>query len=121
MSEKNWEKCECGVIERMLADKSSRRRWLGSMLLATLGAGTAAVYVAERLYGNTFQRSAPATGPQPLACEAVHQRLQDLVDNRVRDAYLRGMISRHLFTCPACQQAYRSLINDEDFSCEGDA
>ena len=113
-SPKKWQDCETGTIDQMLSDQEksqaqvTRRRALGVIAVGSLGS------VGAFLYANSSDKSPAAT---QMACSQVHKHLQSFVDNEISDLYLRGMISRHLFVCEACQKAYQGMIDGADFTC----
>lgn len=116
-SSNKWQDCETGIIDQMVSEQEkaqaqmTRRRALS--VIAVGAVGTA---------GAVLLTSSSSTNPAAtqMACEDVHKHLQTFVDNDIPDLYLRGMISRHLFVCEACQKAYQGMIDGADFSCDAE-
>lgn len=113
---KKWQDCETGLIDKMLVDQEkvkgqvTRRRVLSTIAVGSVGCVGAFLFT-------TSKRSKPAD--TQMACEQVHEHLQDFVDDEITDLYLSGLVSRHLFVCEACQKAYQGMIDGNDFLCEG--
>ena len=116
-SNHKWQDCENGVIDKMMSDqqqeqtRATRRRALGVMVVGAAGCvGTVAYFNSNN--------SEPASAQ--MACEHVHKRLQAFVDNDISDLYVRGMVSRHIFVCAACQKVYQGMIDGNDFLCDAE-
>lgn len=114
-SNKSWQDCESGIIEQMVSRQQTvksdvtRRRAFSAIAAGAVGC------VGAFLYARSGRpETAPAT---QIACSKVHENLQDFVDNKIADRYLRGMVSRHLFVCADCQKAYQGMIDGNDFLC----
>ena len=99
-------------VQQSVQTDVNRRRALSVIAAGFVGCAGAVFYTA-------FGRSKAAPIKQ-IACEKVHENLQDFVDDKIADRYLSGMISHHLFICPECQQAYHGMIDGNDFSCGGE-
>ena len=116
-SPRKWQDCETGVIDQMLSDQENeqaritRRRAVSVIAAGSVGCVGAVAYFSSK-------DSGPAA--TQIACEDVHKNLQAFVDNDISDLYLRGMISRHLFVCEACQKAYQGLIDGSEFTCSAE-
>lgn len=116
-SPKKWQDCENGIIERMVSDQQqeqgqiTRRRAAAIIAVGSVGCVGAVAFFNSKAHE-------PAT--TQIACEDVHKQLQAFVDNEINDLYVRGMISRHLFVCKACQKAYQGLIDGSEFTCSAE-
>lgn len=116
-SPKKWQDCEAGTIDQMLSDQEktqaliTRRRTLSVLAVGSVGS------VGAILYANSSSTEPAAT---QMACAEVHKHLRKFVDNEITDRYVRGLISRHLFVCQACQKAYQGMIDGKDFSCDAE-
>jgi hypothetical protein len=116
-SQKKWQDCDTGVIDQMLSDQQkeqariTRRRAFSAIAAGSVGCVGAVVYFGSKEYE-------PAD--TQIACKDVHKDLQAFVDNDISDLYLRGIISRHLFVCEACQKAYQGMIDGSEFACGPD-
>lgn len=115
---KKWHDCEAGIIDQMLSDQEktqahiTRRRALSALAVGSVGT------VGAVFYANSMGDSKPAAAQ--MACEQVHKHLRAFVDNEIADLYVRGLVSRHLFVCQACQKAYQGMIDGKDFSCDAE-
>jgi hypothetical protein len=117
-NQNNWEACDHGVIDAMVEqEQAAQQRQSRRDALRTMVMGSVACACGLSAY-SLARRSGGSQGTAEfIACEDVHANLQDFVDNKIADQHLRGLISRHLFQCSSCQEAYRGMINDADFDC----
>ncbi len=91
----------------------TRRRALSAIVIGAMGSvGT--------LFALTRSDRGNEAAASQISCDQVHENLQDFVDDKIADRYLRGLISRHLFVCSSCQKAYHGMIDGDDFLCGND-